>query len=140
MTLQKFFDFLSTIPSDIYICFNVTQLLQILHCFVTLFRLSTFDYPGWDKATVRSKVDILYMADLVAIRLGQVAEEVGIHNNENEKYSFSGLALIIDKLKAGWASKLSESQVMTMDTTEDLPLEGLDQWYFDSFLQWSENT
>ncbi|KAH8422428.1 uncharacterized protein LDX57_000182 [Aspergillus melleus] len=108
--VKCFFDLVLSIPSAHFASFPLTHIIQIAHCFVTLFRLSTLDLPGWDRAIVRRTADILDLAHQVAEKWHEVAEIVGNKNKSLHRHAYSGLGAMMYKLKDGWAAKLDPSQ------------------------------
>ncbi|PYH43049.1 transcription factor domain-containing protein [Aspergillus saccharolyticus JOP 1030-1] len=138
--VRQFFDLFFTISPAEYTSLALPYLTQISHCLVTLFRLSTLDYPGWDKATVRGTVDLLDVANQIATRMGQVAAAVGMHGEEAECDPFSKLGLMMQKLGGEWAVRLPEYTGVEPDhgAGEVLPLSSVELGDLESFLRWSE--
>lgn len=126
---QRWLDLWFTIPAAAYVSLPFTLLIQLSHCFVTLFRLTVFKFPGWDNTVVRGAVDILSVADQIADRLHEVAEAAGIQKEDVEGDPFSMLAKMIRALKIGWSSQLSAA-----GNTTDLTSQNWDQWFTDGFL------
>jgi hypothetical protein len=54
---------------------------QLAHCLIVLFRLSTFEYPNWDRKRVRQELNLGETVKLMASRW----EEVATAANLNEK-------------------------------------------------------
>lgn len=106
--VKQFFDLFFTIPPACYTSLALPYFTQVSHCLVTLFRLSTLDYPGWDKSTVRSTADILVIAEQIATRMGQVADAVGMHSEGAYGDAFSKLGMMMQKLRSEWAVRLPE--------------------------------
>ncbi|KAF7590249.1 hypothetical protein BBP40_003133 [Aspergillus hancockii] len=136
--VKAFFDLLLTVPTALLTSIALPDLIHMSHCLVTLFRLSTLDYPGWDKATVRDTVDIIAIAGDLADRLNEVAQTVGIYGEGAHGDPYSKLATTMLKLRGEWVSRLSDLEAMDMNTASELPSFNMDEWDFDSFLNWSE--
>ncbi|PWY80823.1 hypothetical protein BO94DRAFT_470367 [Aspergillus sclerotioniger CBS 115572] len=107
--VKRFFDLFLTIAPAGYTSLALPNLTQVSHCLVTLLRLSTLDYPGWDKAAVRRSVDILAVAEQIATRMGQVADAVGIQSEGACDDPFGKLGMIMQKLRSEWELRLQEA-------------------------------
>lgn len=108
--VKGFFELTLSRSCSDFASFPLTHVIQMAHCFVTLFRLSTLDFPGWDKATVRRTADIVTIAHEVAERWQEIASEMGSEKREFHHEAFSGIGSMMRKLKAGWAARLGLSE------------------------------
>ncbi|KAE8139109.1 hypothetical protein BDV38DRAFT_269986 [Aspergillus pseudotamarii] len=136
--VKAFFDLLVNIPIAKLTSIALPDLIYTSHCLVTLFRLSTFDHPGWDQATIRSTLDLVTITGQLADRLNEVAQVVGIHSEGEHQDPYSRLGMTMLKIRGEWASRLSDLEAVDMDTTLELPVFNMNQWDLDSFLNWSE--
>ncbi|KAJ5928257.1 hypothetical protein N7466_007213, partial [Penicillium verhagenii] len=137
--VKRFFDLFFTIPPAGYSSLALSYLTQVSHCLVTLFRLSTLDYPGWDKSAVRSTVDILVIAEQIATRMGQVADAVGMRSEGAHGDPFSKLGMMMQKLRSEWAVLLPECPEVVADQSSGEPfLSSMGMSDLDSFMNWSE--
>lgn len=50
---KSWFDLFLSLPPDSYIGFSISIFIQMAHCIIALFRLSTFDDPIWDRSLVQ---------------------------------------------------------------------------------------
>ncbi|RDW65808.1 uncharacterized protein DSM5745_09547 [Aspergillus mulundensis] len=136
--VKQFFDLFSAINPVEYTALALPHLAQLSHCFVTLFRLSTFDYPGWNKAAVKNTVDILVVADQISTSLSQVAATVGIHSDGANSDPYSKLGMILQKLRTEWAVRLPGWSGARVDPgSDDLFLPSMEMDDLDSFMNWS---
>lgn len=137
--VKQFFDLFFTISPAEYTSLALPYLTQLSHCLVTLFRLSTLDYPGWDKAAVKDTVDILAIAEQIATRMGQVADAVGMRSEGAYGDPFSKLGMMMQKLRSEWVVRLPEWPGMAVDRSLGEPfLSSMEMGDLDSFLSWSE--
>ncbi|KAJ9296563.1 hypothetical protein DTO271G3_5261 [Paecilomyces variotii] len=137
--VKQFFGLFFTIPPAEYTSLALPYLTQLSHCLVTLFRLSTLDYPGWDKAAVKDTVDILAIAEQIATRMGQVADAVGMRCEGAYGDPFNKLGMVMQKLRSEWAVRLPEWPGMAVEQSSgELSLSSMEMGDLDSFLSWSE--
>ncbi|KAL4908420.1 hypothetical protein BDW74DRAFT_175102 [Aspergillus multicolor] len=130
--------FLTMHPAE-YTALALSHLAQLSHCFVTLFRLSTFDYPGWDKVAVKDTVDILTIAEQLSTSLGQVAGAVGLRSEGVNSDPYSKLGMMMQKLRSQWAARLPElSGVEVESSSNDLFLLNMQMDDLGNFMNWSE--
>ncbi|OGM51076.1 hypothetical protein ABOM_000196, partial [Aspergillus bombycis] len=137
--VKAFCELLISVPVAELTSIALPDLIYTSHCLVTLFRLSTFDYPGWDRAIVRSTLDLVFITGQLADRLNTVAQVVGIHSEGELRDPYSKLAMMMLKIRGEWASILSDLEAVDTDATLELPLFNMNQWDLDSFLNWSED-
>ncbi|KAL5344109.1 hypothetical protein BJX70DRAFT_352582 [Aspergillus crustosus] len=110
--VQKRFDVFFGLPDRDFAYFPATILFPTAHSLITLLRLSTFEYPGWDLLTVRQTIDLLSTTQRVADRLAHAPSVVGIRNapdaKEGEHDCFTGASRILSGLRATWAARLPD--------------------------------
>ncbi|KAJ5722958.1 hypothetical protein N7488_000993 [Penicillium malachiteum] len=118
---------------------RLDHLYALSHCLVTLFRLSTLDYSGWDKSAVKGTVGILVIAEQIATRMGQVADAVGMRSEGTSGDPFGKLGMMIQKLRSEWAARLPECPGVVADQSPSEPfLSGMAMGDLDDFTNWSE--
>ncbi|RAL02599.1 transcription factor domain-containing protein [Aspergillus ibericus CBS 121593] len=132
--VKQFFDLFFTICPAEYTSLALPNLTQLSHCLVTLFRLSTLDYPGWDKAAVKDTVDILAVAEEIATRMGQVADAVGIRSERGCIDPYSKLGMMMQKLRSEWEVRLPDA----VDGTIEPVLSSMELGDLENFLSWSD--
>lgn len=123
-----------------------------MYSIVILHRLSTFEDPAWDKAMVRSTVDILVILDRIISHFRQVGND-GIDNSE--PVMFDNLALVFESVRSWSKSKLignasGTNDVLNMQAMEentDAPMHDIpvmnaidDMWLGELFGPWSYET
>lgn len=137
--VKEFFDLLLSSPPATFISLPLPILVQISHTLNSLFRLSILDCPGWDKTVVRSTVDLLSIAERLAVQLGQVAQSAGIDSEGSDDDSFSISARDMLKLRAAWASRMADSGHQATEAVGGPSLPNTEMGYMDNFLAWPES-
>ncbi|KAL2817542.1 hypothetical protein BJX63DRAFT_101910 [Aspergillus granulosus] len=133
--IRRRFEIFLSFPVVALLSLPVTTLLHTAHSMVTLFRLSTFAYPGWDLVVVRQTADLLSLTRQVADKFFQVAETVGLRNeNGDDLDSYTITAKVLMGLQAGWATRLPDVQTITAQTVEVPQLPDIDQELVNSWL------
>lgn len=117
VAVKEFLDVFIAMDPATYACFSATHLCQTAHTFTALFRLSTLDCPGWDRAAVCNMVDIVAIADKVSQRTRQASQATG-----ND--SFLAMATTVDKMRAVWAARVHAAPVDLDRTATADNLEG----------------
>lgn len=89
-TIKSWFEiFRSTdrFPLSHYPHISLAIFLQMSHCMVVLFRLSTFDSPlvPWDRHRVKQELDFGEVTKLISDRFGSVPEAIGLKTDEPEE-------------------------------------------------------
>jgi hypothetical protein len=107
---------------------------------VALFRLSTFEYPGWDLVAVRQTADLLSLTRQIADKFFQLADTVGLRQGDGEEDSYKTAAKALMGLQAGWAIRFPSIQPATMQTAEVPQLPEIDQELVNSWLASHEYT
>lgn len=137
--VQKRFDVLLSFPASEFAYIPSTILFPTAHSLISLLRLSTFEYPGWDPVMVRRTADLLSLTQQVADKFLRAAEAVGIQNPPNSEIAdcFTTASRILLGLRAGWASRLPE--LPNIETTgppaeKVPPLPDINQELIDTWL------
>lgn len=106
-SIKSWFDVFFTIPPIDYIGFPFSIFSQLLHCLVTLYRLSTLQDPAWDKNGVQETIDLLLTLDQVINNMEQVATVAGLDNsNSTEGDVFSRIARELRSIRLEWEAML----------------------------------
>jgi len=56
--VKSWFDIFFSIPTTAYVGFPFSIFSQLIHCLISLFKLSTLEDPAWDKGIVRETADV----------------------------------------------------------------------------------
>lgn len=108
------------------------------HCFITLFRLSTFDYPGWDKEAVRRDVDLLAITAELSANMTEAAALLGYKNDGTQKDTCTRFAEKILGLRAGWEARMVDApdsnELDPLDPLLAMDAKFLDAWSDTSWL------
>lgn len=146
-SIKSWFDVFFTIPPAAYIGFPFSIFSQLVHCLVTLYRLSTLNDPAWDKNGVCKTADLLLILDHVINNMEQVKTLAGLDNNDSpEGDIFSRTAKLFRSIRPEWEAKLSPDDLMVStiptpqnagetDLPEVLPMDFSDnEWLLDLLL------
>ncbi|KAJ0414484.1 hypothetical protein BJY00DRAFT_24656 [Aspergillus carlsbadensis] len=132
--IRQRFELILSFPVDVFFFLATTTLMHTAHSMVALFRLSTFEYPGWDLLSVRQTADLLSLTRQIADKFFQIADTVGLQTAEGEEDSFKVAAKALMGLQAGWAIRFPNVQPVTLQTAEVPPLPEIDQELVNSWL------
>lgn len=75
---KKWFEIYFTFPPAHYVRFSIWVSTQLAHCIVLLYRLSTFDHPGWDQSLVRETCNLSAVINDVINNMTQVKSAAGL--------------------------------------------------------------
>ncbi|RWA06312.1 hypothetical protein EKO27_g8792 [Xylaria grammica] len=91
-TSKAFFEHFLTFELADFVGFSFPVLLNFFRAAQILYRLRVMDEPGWDRAAVTDRVDLVDTMDVVANRFDQISGLYGFLTETdaegNEKYSF----------------------------------------------------
>lgn len=134
--IKEFSDTILSLPPTIYPNLSMPTFILMSHCFISLFRLSMFEYPGWDKESVRRDVDLLAITAELAHRMTQVASLLGIKNDGTQLDTCTRFADKILKLRAGWEARMADAPEPNEPETPDLATDSKfsDPWTDTSWL------
>ncbi|KAI2791893.1 hypothetical protein POX_c04773 [Penicillium oxalicum] len=137
--VKQFFDLFFTIPPAGYTSLALPYIAQVSHCLVILFRLSTLDYPGWDKSTVKNTADILCIAEQISTRMAQVGDAIGMRSEGAYGDPFSKWGMMMQKLRSEWAIRLPDcSEVVVDRSSAESSFPSIEMGDLDCFVNWSE--
>ena len=126
--------------------------MQMAHCIIALFRLSTFDDPVWDRGLVRETADLSQILGQIIERHRQVKIAADLdHDALEPKDIFNKTAGTVESIKTWWDAKLAAESINRIATDETLGETNMelfdDAWLkeilgqgdcqFDLNLQWS---
>ena len=112
-SIKSWFEVFFSIPPTDYIGFPFSIFSQLVHCLVTLYRLSTLRDPAWDKNGVREAADLLLILDQVINNMEQGATLAGLDNNDStEGDVFSRTAKKFRSIRPEWEAKLGSADLI----------------------------
>jgi hypothetical protein len=135
--------FLSILPAQ-YVGFSGSIYLNMIGCFLGIYRLSTFEHPEWDRGSVRKTIDVSFLLDVAEKNFAEVKEAAGLDLGGSEDVDFfSIMASRIRFIKTAW----DPTAVYAMDSLSaarsgemgDFPVQALDdEWMTDLFGSWNK--
>lgn len=105
--VRRWFDVYFTFPPAHYIRFSMAISTQLARSLVILYRLTTFDHPGWDRELVRQTCDFAEILNTVTNEMSQVKAAAGL-GYDDSSYHVSLFEANIRKLnfiKSWWQAK-----------------------------------
>src|ERR1700753_1547419 len=73
-----------SIPPAQYLGFSTSTYINLIHCFIGIYRLSTFEHPEWDRSIVQENLDVGSFSEQVERNFSQVKEVAGIDLDGSE--------------------------------------------------------
>lgn len=116
--IAAWFSIIFGLPPSEFIKYSTLITSQLRHCVGMLFYLATLDDPGWDKAAVRSRLDVLTVLDTMRSNLLLSAEVAGWQNDDGDNM-FARVHEMMGKLRDHWDAKLAQMDAANADTLLD---------------------
>jgi hypothetical protein len=69
---KSWVDVFLSIPPVQYVGFSASTYVNLIHCFVSIYRLLTFEHPEWDVGVVRQNLDVSSFAEQTERNFSQV--------------------------------------------------------------------
>ena len=106
---KKWFDIYFTFPPAYYVRFSMSVSTQLAQCIVMLYRLSTFDHPGWDRGHVRQTCNLSIVLDELVNNAEQVQSAAGLDYDDEWSHMklFNAKFRKLTTLKEWWQAKES---------------------------------
>ncbi|KAE9370271.1 hypothetical protein N431DRAFT_559479 [Stipitochalara longipes BDJ] len=137
-------DVFLSIPLAQYVGFSTPTYVNLIHWFVSVYRLSTFEHPEWDRGFVRENLDLSLVLETTERNFLQVKEVAGLDQNGSEDLdTFSIMASKTRVIKMWWEattmSTLNSLSEAPSDRMDDIPMDFLDDnWLRDVLGPWNE--
>ena len=105
--IRKWFQIYLSFPPAHYVCFPLWISTQLAHGVVLLYRLSTFDHPGWDLSLVRDTCNLSVVINDVIINMTQVKSAAGLeYDDEPSRIKLFDISIRkLTRINAWWQSK-----------------------------------
>ncbi|KAL3426139.1 zn 2cys6 transcription factor [Phlyctema vagabunda] len=114
---KSWIDVFFSIPPAQYIGFSALIYANMMHSFVDLYRLSTFENPEWNRGLVSEILDVSYFLEQTEKNLMLVKDEAGFDpDGSDDVDSFTYLATKTRSLKLYW-DRAQMSAATTLNTT-----------------------
>jgi len=137
-------DVFLSIPPVQYVGFSTPTYVSLMHWFVSVYRLSTFEHPEWDRGFVRQNLDLSSALETTERNFLQVKEVAGLDpNGSDDLDTFSIMASKARVIRMWWeATAGSTSNSVGEAPSEgmnDIPMDFLDDsWLRDVLGPWNE--
>ena len=134
---KHWFETFSTIPPSGYFGVSMGVFIQLAHCMITLYRLSTFEWPGWDRSEVRNIANLSEILDRLVANFAKVRVLLELDQGILEdKDIFVVTSRTLNHIRTWWDSKISAESARSDNTFLDesigeVPMDFLD----DAWLQ-----
>jgi hypothetical protein len=109
--VRDWFDRHFSIPSYVYVGMTFSYWWNMAHCLLTLYRLSVFDDPAWNRRAVRNRIDLLTVLDQLKAGFEAVATQRRLDTGPTvEEDSFSKFVRLVRSMKANWLPELAANE------------------------------
>jgi len=99
--VKSWFDIFFSIPTTAYVGFPFSIFSQLIHCLISLFKLSTLEDPAWDKGIVRETADVHSILNQIILNMQEANDW---YNAESEVFTKAAEAL--GTIRSRWRVKL----------------------------------
>ncbi|KAK4155624.1 hypothetical protein C8A00DRAFT_41809 [Chaetomidium leptoderma] len=97
-----------SIPSYVYVGMTFSNWWNMAHCCLTLYRLSTFDDPAWDRRAVKNRLDLLAILDQLKAGFEEVAAQRRLASGPTTgEDSFLKFSKMVRSMKTNWIPGLA---------------------------------
>jgi hypothetical protein len=141
---KSWIDVFFSIPPSQYVGFSTSTYVNLVHCFVCIYRLSTFDHPEWDRGLVGENVDVSLFLQTTERNFLLVKKAAGLDVNGSEDMdTFSIMAAKTRVIKMWWEAMnvpaVDSMEVAAGEELCDFPMDFLDDdWLIDLLGSWNE--
>jgi len=113
-------DLFLSIPPARYVGFSALDYSNMTHCFLSMYRLSTFEHAEWDRTLCIEHLDISSFLEAAGRNFARVKEAAGFDVGSEDVDSFSNMASRIRVIKMSWdAANTSASTSIAEPCTDD---------------------
>ncbi|KAL8830947.1 MAG: hypothetical protein Q9191_001155 [Dirinaria sp. TL-2023a] len=102
---KKWFDIYCTFPPAHHFRFTIAITTQLAHSIIILYRLETFDHPGWDRELVRQVCNLTDILSAVTERMGQVQSAAGLEYDPSHTTIWELNVRKMSFIKTWWQAK-----------------------------------
>ncbi|KAL4901454.1 hypothetical protein BDW74DRAFT_181742 [Aspergillus multicolor] len=122
-----------TLPPIEYVGFCSLMYANMIRCLITLYRLSTCDYPEWDPALLHETVNTSWVLEETSRRFAQVMTDVSLDpGSAEDQDSFSMMAAKLQSIKVSWDARTSSMPSVftpaSLNAIESFTSEFLNTW------------
>jgi len=133
-----------SIPVAQYVGFSALVYSNIMHCFVDIYRLSTFEHAEWDRELFREQLHVSSFLEQCEKNFAGVKEAAGLDIGGSEDMdSFSIMTSRVRVVKMSWdaanASMTNSVGMPSNDESYDFPMDFSDEdWMRDLLGPWNQ--
>ncbi|KLU90437.1 hypothetical protein MAPG_10291 [Magnaporthiopsis poae ATCC 64411] len=124
--LERYFTRIFAIPALYYHGFSFAMCTRMTHTLVALFRLAVYDDPLWDRAALRSRLDVIAMIDGITAKVMEVRNAAGLDEGEDadgEKAADDGAMptvfmkpwMLLQRMRTAWEAEIKKMDAATQD-------------------------
>lgn len=137
--MKSWIDVFLTIAPSQYVGFSACTYAQMARCLIGIWRLSTCEYPEWDRKLVTDNIDVSLVLEQAKSNFSRVKEDAGLTGEclqHQHQDFFTIMASRLGSLKASWDTDIGSTTV-SPDTLLSFDLgeyatEVLDTWNWQS--------
>jgi hypothetical protein len=109
--VKDWFDRHISIPSYVYIGMTFSYWWNMAHCSLILARLSVLDDPGWNRQSVRKRIDLFAVLDRLKAGFEEVAAQRHMSTGPTtEEDVFSNFVKLVRSMRNNWAPELAAAE------------------------------
>ncbi|GJC78761.1 hypothetical protein ColLi_01599 [Colletotrichum liriopes] len=105
--VKAWFDHFFTLPPAAYFTMAFLSFAQLSQCTIALYRLSMLEDPIWDRASVRSTIDLIATLDEIGDRFMRVCDDAGLDVDVEDGNMYAKAVKTIRGLKGTWEAALA---------------------------------
>jgi hypothetical protein len=123
--------FLSTPPAE-YVGFSTSIYVNLIHCFTSIYRLSNFDHPEWDRGIVRESLDVSSFSEMIVSNFSQVKEAAGLDPGGSEELDIFSIMAAKARVIKMWLDPADVPTINSGNEMGEFPIDILDEdWFRD---------
>jgi hypothetical protein len=108
---KDWFDRHFSIPSYVYIGMTFSYWWNMAHCSLILARLSALDDPGWNRHSVRKRIDLFAVLDRLSSGFEEVAAQRRMSTSPTtEEDVFSNFVKLVRSMRNNWAPEFAAAE------------------------------
>lgn len=136
---KSWIDVFLSIPPVQYVDFSTSTYVNLIHCFVSIYRLMTFEHPEWDRGLVREHLDASSFAEQTERNFSQVKEDASLDLDGSEDMDIFSIMAAKARVIKMWMESVTVPIISSGDGMGDFPVGFLeDDWLRDVLGPWND--